>query len=246
MPQPDKNELDLLIGFKVENWTTPHRPGSENLEGKYCRLEPLSIERHSASLFAANQRDTNDRIWVYLPYGPFDTLGEYQRWLSDNCFNGDPFFYAIVDQESSEAIGVASYLRIDPTNGSIEVGHINYSPSLQNTIAATEAMYLMMKNAFDLGYRRYEWKCNSLNEKSCSAAKRLGFSYEGIFRQATVTKGRNRDTSWFAMIDLEWPVLNHAFTKWLAEDNFDENGQQRRALSGMTQEALGSFHENND
>ena len=238
MPLPDKNELDLLIGFKVENWSTPTQPDSRTLQGKYCRLEPLSIEQHSEMLFEANQIDTDDRIWVYLPYGPFRSLDEYQQWISKTCFNGDPFFYAIVDVKTSKAIGLASYLRIDPTNGSIEVGHINYSPLLQNTIAATEAMYLMMKNAFDMGYRRYEWKCNSLNEKSCRAAKRLGFTFEGIFRQATVTKGRNRDTSWFAMIDAEWPALDQAFNHWLSDDNFDDVGQQKNALSKMTQDAL--------
>ncbi|NKB76429.1 MAG: GNAT family N-acetyltransferase [Gammaproteobacteria bacterium] len=246
MPQPEKNELDLLIGHKIDNWSIPDRPSRQVLTGKYCQLEPLSMEKHSESLFEANQVDADDRIWVYLPYGPFQSLEQYQEWISNNCFNGDPFFYAIVDNTSHKAIGVASYLRIDPPNGSIEVGHINYSPALQNTIAATEAMYLMMENVFHLGYRRYEWKCNSLNEKSCRAAKRLGFSFEGVFRQASVSKGRNRDTSWFAMIDLEWPALRQAFTHWLSQKNFDENGQQQQALSKMTKEALDSFHGNSE
>jgi RimJ/RimL family protein N-acetyltransferase len=131
-------------------------------------------------------------------------------------------------------VGIASYLRIDPHNGSIEVGHINYSPLLQRTPAATEAMYLMMKNAFDLGYRRYEWKCNALNAPSRAAALRLGFSYEGIFRQAAVVKGRNRDTAWYALIDKEWPALKESYLRWLDDSNFDEQGRQRTSLSLLT------------
>ena len=146
----------------------------------------------------------------------------------------DPLFYAIVDLAKGEAVGVASYLRISPSSGSIEVGHINYSPLLQRTPAATEAMYLMMAQAFDLGYRRYEWKCHALNAPSRSAAQRLGFSFEGIFRQAAVVKGRNRDTAWYAAIDEEWPALREAFERWLDPTNFDEKGNQRVRLSDLT------------
>src|SRR5262249_31981711 len=152
--------------------------------------------------------DGAHRNWNYLPYGPFLTLDAYRDWLNLVAAAADPMFHAIVDLETNEAVGVASYLRIDPAARSIEVGHINYAPKLQKTVAGTEAMYLMMKRAFELGYRRYEWKCNALNAASRAAAQRYGFSYEGIFRQARVDKGRNRDTAWYAMIDKEWPALD--------------------------------------
>jgi len=171
---------------------------------------------------------------VYLPYGPFATLDDYLVWLNRVATVADPQFYAIVDLATGTATGVASYLRIDPAAGSIEVGHINYSPKLQRTIAATEAMYLMMRRAFELGYRRYEWKCNALNVPSRAAALRLGFSYEGIFRQARVDKGRNRDTAWYAMIDGDWPLVDRAFRRWLDPSNFDERGRQLMALSALT------------
>ncbi len=143
----------------------------------------------------------------------------------------DPLFHAIVDSKSGSAVGVAAYMRIDAANGVIEVGHLNFSPRLQATTAATEAMYLMMRRAFDeLGYRRYEWKCDSLNEASRRAASRLGFRFEGVFRQAVVYKGRNRDTAWYSVLDSEWPALKAGFERWLSPDNFDENGCQRRKL----------------
>lgn len=228
----------LPIGEIVEGWTPPPRPPRRAMAGRYCTVEPLSVEKHAADLFAANRLDFDDRIWVYLPYGPFDTLDAYRQWLADACLGGDPLFFSIIDRQSGKAAGVASYLRIDPAAGSIEVGHINYAPALQHTAAATEAMYLMMRQAFQLGYRRYEWKCNALNQRSRAAAVRLGFSYEGVFRQATVAKGRNRDTAWYAMIDREWPALDKAFQTWLAADNFDAGGVQRESLSVLTKKAL--------
>jgi RimJ/RimL family protein N-acetyltransferase len=154
--------------------------------------------------------------------------------MTSSCLSDDPLFHAIIDGATGKAIGVASFMRIDLKNGAIEVGNINYSPLLQRTRAATEAMYLMMKRAFALGYRRYEWKCDSLNASSRAAAQRLGFSYEGVFRQAVVYKGRNRDTAWYAMIESEWPALDQAFTRWLDPDNFDEQGRQRLRLSDLT------------
>jgi RimJ/RimL family protein N-acetyltransferase len=158
--------------------------------------------------------------------------------MEQTCRGVDPLFYAVVEKIEDRAVGVASYLRIDPANGSIEVGHINYSPLLQRTPAATEAMYLMMRHVFDLGYRRYEWKCNALNAASRVAARRLGFSFEGVFRQAGVVKGRNRDTAWYAMIDKEWPALREAFLRWLDPSNFDEQGRQRARLSVLTAPVL--------
>jgi RimJ/RimL family protein N-acetyltransferase len=161
-------------------------------------------------------------------------LASYRTWIEQYCCGSDPLFYAIVDLAKGEAVGVASYLRINPSIGSIEVGHINYSPLLQRTPAATEAMYLMMARAFDLGYRRYEWKCNALNAPSRAAARRLGLSFEGVFRQATIVKGRNRDTAWYAAIDHEWPAIKGAFLQWLSPSNFDERGKQRSRLSVLT------------
>ncbi|MBW4623771.1 MAG: GNAT family N-acetyltransferase [Cyanosarcina radialis HA8281-LM2] len=229
-----QNNLDLPIGFAVPNWTPPPRPARTPMFGTFCRVEPLAVDLHASDLYRANAADTEGRLWTYLPYGPFDRLDSYANWMRGVCDRDDPLFYAIVDSATDTAVGVASYLRIAPEYGTIEVGHINYSPALQRTPAATEAMYLMMKQAFELGYRRYEWKCNALNAKSRAAAQRLGFSFEGVWRQAAVIKGCNRDTAWYAAIDLEWPLLQAAFERWLDPTNFDERGQQRLALSALT------------
>lgn len=192
----------------------------------------MNAAAHAEDLFAANS--ANDRIWDYMPYGPFADFNGYADWVRSFEQSADPFFYAIRNLETGRWEGVASYLRITPEAGSIEVGHINFSPALQRTRAATEAMYLMMRWAFDAGYRRYEWKCNALNLGSRRAAERLGLSYEGIFRQAAVIKGRNRDTAWFAAIDSEWPALRQAFEAWLSDDNFGPGGDQKQSLSGFT------------
>ncbi len=228
------NHLNQPIGLPVHGWKPARIPARETLEGCFCRVEPLDPERHAAGLHAANALDAEGANWTYLPYGPFDTPDEYRAWMEATCRGDDPLFYAVVDGETGGATGVASYLRIDPANGSIEVGHINYSPPLQRTPAATEAMYLMMGHVFELGYRRYEWKCNALNAPSRAAAERLGFSFEGVFRQAAVVKGRNRDTAWYAAIDEEWPALDGAFRRWLDSSNFDAEGRQRTPLSELT------------
>ena len=204
------------------------------MEGAFCRVEPLSLDRHAAALYAAYALDVEGRNWTYLSYGPFASFEKYHAWLSQTALSNDPLFFAIVDKVSGKAVGVASYVRIDPRSGSIEIGHLNFSPLLQGKPAATEAMYLMMKQAFELGYRRYEWKANALNAPSRRAAQRLGLSFEGIFRQAAVVKGRNRDTAWYAAIDSEWPALQSAFLRWLNPANFDESGRQRVALSTIT------------
>lgn len=227
-------EHGLPIGFPLDRWVPPPRPAHEPMKGNCCRVEPLDIEMHAADLFAANALDEKGLNWTYLPYGPFATLQAYRAWLESDCRGDDPQFYAIVDAGSARAVGVASYLNINPRYGSIEVGHINYSPALQGTRAASEAMYLMMQHAFELGYRRYEWKCNALNRRSRDAAQRLGLSYEGVFRQHMVTKSRNRDSAWYAAVDREWPVLRAAFEQWLAPGNFDADGRQRAALSDLT------------
>jgi len=227
------NQLNQPVGMVIQGWKVPPQPGREVMEGRFCHLEPLEL-RHATSLHAANSLDVEGRNWTYLPYGPFKSLNDYSSWIEQNCNLNDPLFFAIIDVKEKRAVGVASYLRIIPNAGSIEVGHINYSPLLQRTPAATEAMYLMMARAFDLGYRRYEWKCNALNSPSRDAAQRLGLSFEGIFRQALIVKGRNRDTAWYATIDKEWPEIKQAFLQWLSPDNFDNSGKQRLRLSDLT------------
>lgn len=234
----DENQLGEPIGFAVEGWTPPYWPPRDPMEGRFCHVEVLDPDRHAAALFDANAQDAENRIWTYLPYGPFDNLADYTSWMCETCLGSDPMFHAIIDAKTAEAVGVASYLRIAPANGSIEVGHINFSPRLQKTPAATEAMYLMMKRAFELGYRRYEWKCDALNARSRAAAQRLGLSFEGVFRQATIYKGRNRDTAWYAAIDKEWPDLDNAFSHWLDPANFDDKGRQRTRLTELTQPIL--------
>jgi RimJ/RimL family protein N-acetyltransferase len=223
------NEMGQPIGPPLAGWTARPRPPRTPITGRLCRVEPVDVERHAADLFAGN---TNPASWTYLFYGPFPDFDAYRKWLVGISALDDPLFYAIVESASGKALGVASYMRIDPSNGVIEVGHLNFSPSLQRTAAATEAMYLMMRRAFDeLGYRRYEWKCDSLNAPSRRAAERLGFTYEGEFRQAIVYKGRSRDTSWYSILDSEWPARKSAFERWLAPDNFDASGLQRRRLA---------------
>ena len=222
------------IGFSIGDWTPPVRPPGEPMIGRYCRLERLDADRDGQSLFDAYALDSEGRNWTYLPQGPFENYAEFYIWLSDMAKLDDPFFFAIIDGESQTSVGIASYLRITPPAGSIEVGYIHYSPLLQRTPAATEAMYLMMKQAFSLGYRRYEWKCDALNAPSRIAAQRLGLSYEGVFRQATVYKQRNRDTAWYATIDREWPDLKQAFEQWLDPNNFDNDRNQKTRLSTLT------------
>lgn len=220
------------VGPALENWQVPPTPTGAVLDGRYMRLEPLSVTAHTAPLFAAFKG--HDWVWDYMPAGPFATQPAFEDWMRGATAQDDILFYAIYDKARAAFGGAASYLRIKPGSGSIEVGYIAMSPQLQRTRAATEAMYLMMKWAFEAGYRRYEWKCDALNRPSRRAAQRFGFSYEGVFRQATVVKGRNRDTAWFAMIDSEWPALDAAYQRWLAPGNFDETGQQRDRLSDLT------------
>ncbi|MEL6888391.1 MAG: GNAT family protein [Pseudomonadota bacterium] len=217
----------------VPGWTPPARPEPDGvLAGRFARLEPLKAETHAALLFRAYVGQ--DHVWDYLPYGPFSSAAQYHRWVRETQSTSDPKFYAIFNKVSGAFEGVASYLRINPEAGSIEVGHVNLSPALQRTPAATEAIYLMMAWAFEAGYRRFEWKCDALNLGSRRAAQRLGLSYEGVFRQAAVIKGRNRDTAWFAAIDAEWPALKEAFGAWLNPSNFDADGVQRERLSDLT------------
>jgi RimJ/RimL family protein N-acetyltransferase len=220
------------LGPLVPDFTPPPLPPRAAMRGCYVALEPLTAKDHAALLFHAFEGQ--DHLWDYIYGGPFSSSAQFHRWVRETETSDDPLFYAIKNLETGHWEGVASYLRITPSAGTIEVGSITFSPALQRTRAATEAMYLMMAWAFDAGYRRYEWKCNALNMPSRRAAQRLGFSYEGIFRQAVVVKGRNRDTAWFAAIDAEWPGLKEAFEAWLSRNNFDESGQQRERLGDLT------------
>ncbi|MEL7259117.1 MAG: GNAT family protein [Pseudomonadota bacterium] len=220
------------IGPVVEGWQEPPLPGLMVLEGRYARLEPLEADAHAALLFRAFEG--HDWVWDYMPAGPFGSAAQFHRWMKEATAADDILFFAIFDKDSGAFGGFASYLRMKPTSGSIEVGYIAMAPALQRTRAATEAMYLMMEWAFDAGYRRYEWKCDALNRPSRAAAQRLGFSYEGVFVQATVVKGRNRDTAWLAVIDKDWPALKEAYQLWLSPSNFDEHGAQKERVSDLT------------
>ncbi|OED37606.1 GNAT family N-acetyltransferase [Chromatiales bacterium (ex Bugula neritina AB1)] len=226
-----QNALGQPIGFSLDQWKAPPFPPATAMHGRFCRVVPLDVEAHAGDLFDAFIKDAQHGNWTYLPYGPFAALEEFRQWLETVSTNSDPMFHSVVDQQTGKAVGVTSYLRIQPDIGSIEVGHIHFSPLLQKRPMATEAMYLMMRRVFDeLGYRRYEWKCDSLNQPSRNAAQRLGFSYEGLFRQAALYKSRNRDTAWYSIIDSEWPALKKAFERWLAPENFDSRGSQQASL----------------
>ena len=225
------NDLGQPIGFDVPGWSARARPPRSVMQGRYVRLEAADPAAHAADLFEAFSADREGRIWTYLPYGPFASVDQVDAWMRATCLGDDPVFYVIVDEATGKAAGVASYLRIEPATGVIEVGHINYAPAMQRTRCATETMYLMMTRVFgELGYRRYEWKCDALNAPSRAAAQRLGFTYEGLFRQATMYKGRNRDTAWYSIIDMEWPGIRAAFEAWLDDENFDGAGKQKTPL----------------
>lgn len=220
----------------LHDWTPPPAPPREVTDGRWARLEPLSAAHHARALYDANGDD--ERMWDYLFTGPYSDFAPYRAWAQEAEMSEDPFFLAVINKETGRAEGVASFMRITPAHGVIEVGNIAYSRPLRGTRAGTEAMYLMMRTAFQLGYRRYEWKCNALNAPSRKAAARLGFSFEGVFRQHMVVKGKNRDTAWFAVTDRDWPLLQTAYTTWLEPDNFDAEGRQKRNLADLTKPAL--------
>ena len=199
-------------------------------------VRPVDPDRDAAPLYAQSHPDDGDRsIWTYLPTGPYDSVEQYQEALGWAAASDDPLFFTIAPLPDEEPRGIASYLRIAPADGTIEIGHIWFGVSLQRTVAATEAIYLLARHAFeDLGYRRFEWKCNALNAPSRRAAERFGFTFEGVFRQHMVVKGRNRDTAWYAIVDGEWPALRAAYDAWLAPANFDADGRQRTRLADLT------------
>lgn len=223
-------------GTPVPDYIAPPAPGPDRIPGRLVTLERIDPAAHAAEIFTASAGA--DAIWDYMPYGPFADGPSYAAWVADMATKTDPFFYAIRDHATGKALGVASFLRIDPANGAIELGHILLTPPLQRTIAATEALTLMIRWAMDAGYRRFEWKCNALNLPSRRAAIRLGFSYEGVFRQHMIIKGHNRDSAWFSIIDSEWPELRKPYDRWLAPENFSADGAQRESLSELTAAAV--------
>ncbi len=213
----------------LEDWKGALAPAPVTLEGRYVTLEPLDVDRHAAALWQAVEG--HEELWAWLASGPYASASAMIESLEKWRTAESALLFAIIPRETNLAAGWASYMRIKPSHGVIEVGNVLFSPSLQRTREATEAMYLMAMHVFeDLGYRRYEWKCNALNRASRRAASRLGFTFEGIFRQHMVVKGRNRDTAWFSMLDSEWPERKRAFEAWLAPGNFDEAGRQKQSL----------------
>ncbi|MFD1341046.1 GNAT family N-acetyltransferase [Litorisediminicola beolgyonensis] len=223
------NGFGQPVGAPVETALPAKRPERSTLTGRFCRVEPL-VPAHADALYDAFAEDAEGRDWTYLPLSPPESREDFAAWMDEAAASPDPLFFTICD--AAGPAGHASYLRITPDAGVIEVGYIHLAPRLQRTAAATEAMALMMQHAIEtLGYRRYEWKCDALNAPSRRAAARLGFTYEGTFRQASVVKGRNRDTAWFSVLDSEWPSLKARFQAWLSPENFDAEGRQRTALA---------------
>jgi len=233
-----RNSLNQAIGVTVEHWTGCEPPSRSAMQGSFCQLQATDVAEHGEALYKAFASDQQLGNWTYLPYGPFADATNFLAWLSEASKAGDPLFYTVLDSQGTP-VGLATYLRIEPAVGVIEVGHIHFSPLMQRTAIATEAMYLMMRRVFDeLGYRRYEWKCDALNAPSRAAAERLGFTYEGVFRNATIYKGRNRDTAWFSITDDEWPTIKAMLESWLAVENFDSQGVQVRSLKSCREMLL--------
>lgn len=230
------NAYGQPVGFALPDWQPRPRPEFTTFIGDYCRLEPLNAERHGQELYAAYAQTGDGRDWTYMFAEPFTTEGAYLAYVHQ-CENGhDPMHFAVIDRQTDRAVGTLALMRIEPNHGVIEIGHVAFSPLLRQTRMATEAHFLLMRYAFEqLGYRRYEWKCDSCNQPSRKAALRLGFQPEGIFRQAIVYKGRSRDTCWFSMIDSEWPQVKQGFARWLAAENFNPDGTQRNRLEALRQ-----------
>lgn len=227
-----------MVQTDLSTWTPRERPTRQTIAGTAVRLEPVQAARHATALFDAAQGVGSDpTLWDYLGYGPFADLAAFSEWIDDRARSEDPLFFAVIDQATNCAQGIVSFLRIDDIYGVIEIGHIWFGAGLQRTRGATESIFLLARHAFDiLLYRRLEWKCNNDNARSKRAAERFGFSFEGVFRQHMITKGRNRDTVWFSIIDREWDAIRTGFERWLANDNFDSKGNQRHSLVQLRSE----------
>lgn len=225
----------------LSTWTARPRPERQPLDGRYVRLEPLDPERHGDGLFAASSGADADQRFMWLPEYPPVSVGEFQTWVREKAASEDPLFFAVIDKATGMVAGRQTLMRIDTANGVIEIGNIYWGPLISRTRAATEALYLFMKHVFDdLGYRRFEWKCNNDNAPSKRAALRFGFREEGVFRQHLVVKGRNRDTAWYSVLDKEWPALKPGYEAWLAADNFAADGSQKRRLSDCIAQPTGT------
>ncbi|AWZ08203.1 MULTISPECIES: GNAT family protein [unclassified Streptomyces] len=226
------NEYGQRVGEPVPHWSRRPLPAAVTLGGAYCRLEPLDADRHAAELHAAYSSGPDPRDWTYMFTGPFTDARAYHRYAEEAAAGSDPRHYAVIDLGRGTAVGTLSLMRQDPDHGVVEVGNVMFSPLMKRSPVSTEAQFLAMRYVFDdLGYRRYEWKCDSLNTPSRTTAQRLGFTFEGVFRQAVVYKGRNRDTAWYSVIDTEWPANKRALESWLSPSNFDDRGAQRRSLA---------------
>lgn len=224
----------------LADWTPRPRPERKPLEGRFVRLEPLDAARHGDALFAASSVEDAQTRFRWLPEMPPVSRGDFQPWLDKAAASEDPMFFAVIDQASGAVAGRQTLMRIDTANGVIETGHIYWGPGIARTPAATEALYLFARHVFDdLGYRRFEWKCNNANAPSKRAAERFGFSFEGVFRQHMIVKGENRDTAWYAMLDGDWPVAGRALEQWLAPENFDPDGRQKMRLEAIREHVVG-------
>ena len=224
--------MNRPVGPIVDPQPPGTKPDLRPLPGRWIGLDALSVAQHGVSLYQSFAgKDPDNAVWTWMPYGPFADEPAFLDWLKDREAARDPWFYSFVHPTTGESLGMGAFMRADPTNGAIEIGNIWMAPALQQTREATEAIYLMMRHAFDdLGVRRLEWKCDALNAPSRKAAERFGFSFEGIFRQHYIIKGRSRDTAWFAIIDKQWPAIRDGFETWLAADNFDAHGKQKAKL----------------
>ncbi|MDM2740151.1 GNAT family protein [Citrobacter sp. Cu096] len=232
------NQFHQPIGMSLSDWRGAPFPEAQQITGRYCQLERINAARHAKGLYEAYCEASDFRDWTYLPVGPFETFDAFFVYLKKIEEQTDPMHFAVIDLASMKPVGTFALMRIDPSNGVIEVGHISYSPLMKRTRASTEVMSLVLKYVFeDLGYRRFEWKCDALNAPSREAAERFGFSFEGIFRQAIVTRGRNRDTAWYSIIDGEYPTLRSAYDMWLDEGNFDNQGRQIKRLAELMKRA---------
>jgi RimJ/RimL family protein N-acetyltransferase len=229
---PNANEAADQASGPIVDDTPAERPGPGPLQGRFCRIEKLDPARHGAALWQSVKG--HESLWTYMAYGPFPDGPAFAEWLDGRAVMLDPFSYAVVDAVTGWAVGIVTLMEIRPAMRVIEIGNIVYAPKLQRSAMATEAQYLMARYVFEtLGYRRYEWKCNALNAPSMRAARRLGFKFEGIFRQHMIVKGRNRDTAWFAITDGDWPGVKQAFERWLDPANFDAAGRQKTSLSAL-------------
>ena len=214
------------MSASLADWKGAPAPTATLLEGRFIRLEKLDPARHAEQLYAALEGPGADpKLWDYLPYGPFRERSAFNDWLNNHAANSDPYFFSVIDRATDQVQGILSLMSIVPAQGRIEIGHVTFGAPMQRSPKSTEAVHLLAKYSFELGYRRLEWKCNNGNARSKYAAERLGFSFEGVFRQHMVVKGQNRDTAWYSILDLEWPAIGAGFERWLSEANQTTSGQ---------------------